>query len=118
MIAWNFDLQEKLVIKSDFVILPVTEDRESMCKGNNRPVDALQQGRIVLTNPSIPSYEDLEDVLFIDHFYEAYTDMINNPSTVIRKIKKAQSLIDQHYTPNAVGKKWEQVYEIVKRNDI
>ena len=44
--------------------------------------------------------------------------MINNPNKVIAKIKKAQSLIDQHYTPNAVGKKWEQVYEIVKRNDI
>ena len=40
------------------------------------------------------------------------------PDSVIKKIKKAQSLIDQHYTPNAVGKKWEQVYEIVKRNDI
>ena len=50
MIAWNFDLQEKLVNKSDFVLLPVTEDRESICKGNNRPIDALQQGKMVLTN--------------------------------------------------------------------
>ena len=118
LIPWDFDKQGKLVEQSDFVVLPVVDDRHSTCKGNNRPIDALQQGRIVLTNPSIPSYEDLEEVLYIDHFYEAYTDMINNPSTVIRKIKKAQSLIDQHYTPNAVGKKWEQVYEIVKRNDI
>ena len=44
--------------------------------------------------------------------------MIENPSMVVNKIKSAQSLIDLHYTPNAVGKKWEQVYEIVKRNDI
>ena len=118
LIPWDFDKQGKLVEQSDFVVLPVVDDRHSTCKGNNRPIDALQQGRIVLTNPSIPSYEDLEDVLFIDHFYEAYTDMINNPNTVMAKIKKAQSLIDKHYTPNAVGKKWEQVYEIVKRNDI
>ena len=118
LIPWDFDKQGKLVEQSDFVVLPVVDDRHSTCKGNNRPIDALQQGRIVLTNPSIPSYEDLEEVLYIDHFYEAYTDMIYNPSAVIRKIKKAQSLIDKHYTPNAVGKKWEQVYEIVKRNDI
>ena len=118
LIPWDFDIQGKLVEQSDFVVLPVTDDRHSQCKGNNRPIDALQQGRIVLTNPSIPSYEDLEEVLYIDHFYEAYTDMINNPNKVIAKIKKAQSLIDQHYTPNAIGKKWEQVYEIVKRNDI
>ena len=118
LLPWDYEKQGKLVEQSDFVILPVVDDRHSQCKGNNRPIDALQQGRIVLTNPSIPSYEDLEEVLYIDHFYEAYTDMINNPDNVIKKIKKAQSLIDQHYTPNAVGKKWEQVYEIVKRNDI
>ena len=118
LIPWDFDKQGKLVEESDFVVLPVTDDRHSQCKGNNRPIDALQQGRIVLTNPSIPSYEDLEEVLYIDHFYEAYTQMINNPRNVINKIKKAQSLIDQHYTPKAVGRKWEQVYEIVKRNDI
>lgn len=118
LIPWDFDKQGKLVEQSDFVVLPVTDDRHSQCKGNNRPIDALQQGRIVLTNPSIPSYEDLEEVLFIDHFYEAYTEMINNPDNVVAKIKKAQSLIDEHYTPKAVGKKWEQVYEIVKRNNI
>ena len=44
--------------------------------------------------------------------------MIDNPNQVISRIKKGQDLIDQHYTPKAVGKKWEQVYEIVKRNDI
>tara|TARA_S200000501_G_scaffold374436_1_gene423996 strand:- start:299 stop:1282 length:984 start_codon:yes stop_codon:yes gene_type:complete len=118
LIPWDFDKQGELVEQSDFVILPVTDDRHSQCKGNNRPIDALQQGRIVLTNPSIPSYEDLEDVLFIDHFYEAYTDMIDNPKMVISKIQNAQKLIDQHYTPKAVAKKWEQIYEIVKRNDI
>ena len=43
---------------------------------------------------------------------------IVNPKSVIDKIKVAQTLIDKDYTPIAIGKKWEQVYEIVKRNDI
>jgi len=118
LIPWNFDEQGKLVEQSDFVVLPVTDDRHSQCKGNNRPIDALQQGRIVLTNPGIPSYEDLADCLYLGHFYESYQLMVDNPKQVIRKIKNAQSLIDEHYTPKAVGKKWEQVYEIVKRNNI
>ena len=118
LIPWDFENQGKLVEQSDFVILPVVDDRHSQCKGNNRPIDALQQGRIVLTNPGIPSYEDLKDCLYLGHFYESYQLMIDNPKQVIGRIKKAQDLIDQHYTPNAVGKKWEQVYEIVKRNDI
>ena len=118
LVPWNFEMQGALVEQSDFVILPVVYDRHSQCKGNNRPIDALQQGRIVLTNPGIPSYEDLDECLFIGHFYEQYKLMIENPPIVVNKIKSAQSLIDLHYTPNAVGKKWEQVYEIVKRNDI
>jgi len=118
LIPWDFEKQAKLVEDSDFVILPVVDDRHSQCKGNNRPIDALQQGRIVLTNPGIPSYEDLSECLIIGHFYESYKIMIENPKMVVDKIKKAQFLIDQSYTPNAVGKKWEQVYEIVKRNDI
>ena len=118
LIPWNFDEQGKLVEQSDFVVLPVTDDRHSQCKGNNRPIDALQQGRIVLTNPGIPSYDDMIESLFIGNFYETYKVMIENPSLVLAKIRNGQSLIDQHYTPKAVGKKWEQVYEIVKRNDI
>ena len=118
LIPWNFDEQGKLVKQSDFVVLPVTDDRHSQCKGNNRPIDALQQGRIVLTNPGIPSYDDMSECLFIGNFYESYRVMIDNPSLVLAKIRNGQSLIDQHYTPKAVGKKWEQVYEIVKRNDI
>ena len=118
LIPWDFENQGKLVEQSDFVILPVVDDRHSQCKGNNRPIDALQQGRIVLTNPGIPSYEDLNECLVIGHFYESYQLMIDNPDMVISKIRNAQNLIDQHYTPLAVGKKWERVYEIVKRNDI
>ena len=118
LIPWNFEKQGELVEQSDFVILPVTDDRHSQCKGNNRPIDALQQGRIVLTNPGIPSYEDIRDCLIMGHFYESYQLMIDNPNMVISKIQNAQKLIDQHYTPKAVAKKWEQIYETVKRNDI
>jgi len=118
LISWDYEKQGKLVEQSDFVVLPVVDDRHSQCKGNNRPIDALQQGRIVLTNPGIPSYDDLADCLYLGHFYESYDLMVNNPKQVISRIKKAQDLIDLHYTPVAVGKKWEQIYEIVKRNNI
>ena len=118
LIAWDYTLQEKLVNKSDFVLLPVTEDRESMCKGNNRPIDALQQGRMVLTNPGIPSYEDLKDFLYIGDLYEMYQGMINQPGQVVSKIKRAQEFIEQNYSPKAIARKWEQVYENIGRNNI
>ena len=118
LIPWDYENQGRLVEQSDFVVLPVVDDRHSQCKGNNRPIDALQQGRAVLTNPGIPSYDELFNCLFVGHFYETYRVMIDNPKLVIDKIKLAQTIIDKDYTPKAIGKKWEQVYEIVKRNDI
>jgi len=118
LIPWDYENQGRLVEQSDFVVLPVVDDRHSQCKGNNRPIDALQQGRAVLTNPGIPSYDELFNCLFVGHFYETYKIMIDNPKLVIDKIKLAQTIIDKDYTPKAIGKKWEQVYEIVKRNDI
>ena len=88
LIDWNFDKQEQLVNESDFVLLPVTSDRESRCKGNNRPIDALQQGRIVLTNPGIKSYEDLKNYLYIGDFHTTYSLMLENPEQVLYKIKQ------------------------------
>lgn len=89
LINWNFDKQEQLVNESDFVLLPVTSDRESRSKGNNRPIDALQQGRIVLTNPGIKSYEDLKKYLYIGDFYTTYKLMLENPEEVLSKIRNA-----------------------------
>ena len=111
LINWNFDKQEQLVNESDFVLLPVTSDRESRSKGNNRPIDALQQGRIVLTNPGIKSYEDLKKYLYIGDFYTTYKLMLENPEEVISKITNAQTYINEHYTPKAIGLKWKRVYD-------
>ena len=111
LIDWNFDKQEQLVNESDFVLLPVTSDRESRSKGNNRPIDALQQGRIVLTNPGIKSYEDLKKYLYIGDFYTTYKLMLENPEEVISKITNAQTYINEHYTPKAIGLKWKRVYD-------
>jgi hypothetical protein len=111
LIPWDFDEQGKLVEECDFVVLPVADDRHSTCKGNNRPIDALQQGRMVLTNPGIPSYNDLYDFLYVGDFYKMYQEMIDSPGKVISKITEAQKFIDKHYSPEAIAKKWIKVYE-------
>ena len=110
IIPWDFNEQGKLVEEADFVLLPVVSDRHSSCKGNNRPIDALQQGRIVLTTPGIPSYHDLEKFLYIGDLGKKYQEMIDNPKEVIQKIEKAQKFIERTYSPKAIATKWEEVY--------
>ena len=113
LIPWDFNKQGELVKEADFVLLPVVSDRHSSCKGNNRPIDALQQGRMVLTTPGIPSYHDLEKFLYIGDLGKKYQEMLKNPEEVLRKIKKAQAFIDRTYTPKAIANKWEEVYKTV-----
>ena len=118
LIEWDFDEQGKLVEESDFVMLPVVDDKHSSCKGNNRPIDALQQGRMVLTNPGIPSYEDLKDFLYIGDMSEIYQEMINQPDLVVDKITKAQEFIAQNYSPNSISKKWIEIYKTLTPSSI
>ncbi len=113
LIPWEFHEQAKLVEESDFVLLPVVSDRHSSCKGNNRPIDALQQGRMVLTTPGIPSYHDLEKFLYIGDLGKKFQQMLDNPEEVIKKIEKAQKFIERTYSPKAVANKWEEVYKKV-----
>ncbi len=47
-----------------------------------------------------------------------YQEMIKNPGQVIGKIMRAQEFIEQNYSPKAIAKKWEQVYENISRNNI
>ena len=37
--------------------------------------------------------------------------MLENPEEVISKITNAQTYINEHYTPKAIGLKWKRVYD-------
>ena len=53
------------------------------------------------------------------HFcYSEVKEMIKNPGQVVSKIMRAQEFIEQNYSPKAIAKKWEQVYENISRNNI
>ena len=115
---WSFEAQEDMINKSDIVLLPVTNDKEARCKGNNRPIDALQSGKFVLTNPGIPSYEILKNYISVDNLCKGYKHALENPKMINEMIKKGQEEIDKNYTPIAIANKWRQVYEDIMRNNV
>lgn len=116
---WTFELQEVLVNQADIILLPTHWDRESMCKGNNRPIDAIQMGKFVLTNPGIPSYEKIREHMWCGYIGEGFKWITNpnNTKAILSKIKNGQTMIDEFYTPKAVGRQWENVYNIVKKDE-
>ena len=77
-----------------------------------------KQGRMVLSNPGINSYEILKEFLYIGNLCEEYKKAIDNPEKINDKIMKAQIEIDKNYSPKAIANKWEKVYENVNNNNI
>lgn len=109
-IDWSFELQEKLVQESDFILLPIayTEKKKAFLKskGNNRPIDGIQQGKFVITNDTIPSYVDLNNFIWTGDIAEGLKYAIDNPNEVVQKITLGQQHINKYYTPSRIVKKW------------
>lgn len=112
-VEWSYDAQEELVKKADFVFMPVGDKSKHeifvKSKGNNRPVDAIQQGKFVLTNRTIPSYLELEKYLYAGDVFDGLTFAINNPKVVYDKIASGQRYIRKNYLPVTIAQKWLEV---------
>ena len=112
-IKWSFKIQGEIVRQSDIVLLPVNNDHEmTMYKGHNRPVDALRQGRLVITNAKIPSWLLLQRFIWCGDINEGIKWAINNPKEVKQKVKEGQSFVKNNFTPEIITKKWEKVYNV------
>tara|TARA_B100001093_G_C26621292_1_gene924754 strand:- start:346 stop:978 length:633 start_codon:yes stop_codon:yes gene_type:complete len=112
-IKWSYNLQGEMVRQSDIVLLPVNNDHEmTQYKGNNRPVDALRQGRFVITNATIPSWQKLNKFIWCGDINEGIKWAINNPKEVIKKVEEGQKLVASIYTPEKITREWERVYNV------
>lgn len=110
---WSYDAQEELVKKADFIFMPVSNHQKHeifvKSKGNNRPVDAIRQGKFVLTNNIIPSYLELSKFLYAGDVFEGLNFAINNPKIVYDKITAGQKYIEKKYLPSVIAQKWLNV---------
>jgi len=112
-IMWSYKLQGEMVRQSDIVLLPVNNDHEmTRYKGNNRPVDALRQGRFVITNATIPSWQKLNKFIWCGDINKGIDWAINNPKEVIKMVEEGQKFVNNNFTPEVITKQWERVYNV------
>lgn len=110
-INWNFDTQYNLVRNCDFVFLPVSQKNKHLhfikSKGNNRPIDALRQGKFVITTDQIPSYKELSSFIYAkENVFDGIDYAINNSFEIFEKIKNGQQYIKNNYDPIVIAQKW------------
>jgi glycosyltransferase involved in cell wall biosynthesis len=117
---YNFTEQEKLIKMSDIILLPIRSKNFSAKtiyqKSPNRILDAIQMGKIVITNSGVASYEKLRDFvywMYNENYGEAINWLLNNREQVIKKITYGQNYIDHYHTPEVIGKKWIEIERLV-----
>ena len=117
---YDYDEQERLIKDSDIILLPInSKDFNKHIvyqKSPNRVIDAIQMGKIVITNSGVASYEKFKDFVYWNenhNYEEAINWILNNKEQVIKKITEGQKYIDQHHTPEIIGKQWIGIEKIV-----
>lgn len=114
---WSYEKQGEVVRESDITIIPIRPYSSNVLfKSPNRIIDAIQQGRLVFTNPGVASYEPLRDFVIMrddSNFGESLKWALNNKDQVIDKIKKGQDYILKHHTPEIIGQKWVELEKII-----
>ena len=117
---YNFTEQEKLIKMSDIILLPIRSKSFNVKtiyqKSPNRVIDAIQMGKIVITNSGVASYEKLKDFvywMYNENYGEAIYWLLNNREQVIKKVTEGQQYINQHHTPEIIGKRWIEIEKII-----
>ena len=114
---WTYELQDQIVDDCHFIILPIVNVNENIsAKSPNRLIDGIQRGKLVLTNAGVDSYATFQNFsYFVPNFNYGHGLLyaINNRDEVLTNIKRGQLYIDQHHTPEVIGKKWIEIERLV-----
>ena len=114
---WTYELQDQIVDDCHFVLIPIVSVNENIsAKSPNRLIDGIQRGKLVLTNTGVDSYEPFRNFsYFVSDFNygQGLKYAINNRNEVLQNIKAGQLYIDQHHTPEIIGKKWIEIERLV-----
>lgn len=115
-IQWRPNLVEAIIKDYDIVLLPTDLSKEShKCKSPNRAVDAINAGKLVITNNK-DIYESLLPFLvyadkleYIRSFINAYS----NPdfSVIADKIEKGQKFIRENFNDDVILRAWLGVFK-------
>ena len=82
-------------------------------KSPNRVIDAIQQGKYVITNNGVDSYKELKDYIHIGNITEGLKWALNNKDQVIEKIKKGQEYVLKNHSPKIIGQRWIETEKLV-----
>lgn len=111
-VHWSLSNRERALEDHDLVIIPPLSAarREARdVKSSNRIVDSLMAGRMVVAD-TIPSYEPFRKWAWLgEDMAEGIRFVMKHKKEIPARITAAQDYIEQHYSPEVIARRWEDV---------
>jgi glycosyltransferase involved in cell wall biosynthesis len=114
MYHWSFEKQGQIVKDCDIVLIPLPKGMPLVqVKSPNRVIDGLQQGKFVIANEGVDSYEKFKDYICLGSIKDGLNWALNNKEEVIEKIKRGQQYIEQYHSAEEIGRRWIETENLV-----
>ena len=113
---WSRDTMRDGIEECDAVVIPTRlDDPTKLVKSNNRMVQALWAGRLVLAHP-VESYRALGAYSWIGTDLVAGIEWaLANPREVLRRIAAGQKHVEAHYAPQVIARQWDAALKAASR---
>lgn len=113
-VPWSVSNRQQALRDTDLVIippLPAARREARDTKSSNRIVDSLLAGRMVVAD-AIPSYEPFRAWAWLgEDMEEGIRWVLEHKTKIPSRIAAAQEYIEQHYSPEVIARRWEDVLE-------
>ena len=100
---------------SDVVIVPNSQSRYSICKSANRAVLSLSQGTPVVASRT-PALDLLNGCVYLDDWEAGLRTYLLNPAIADAHVQKAQQVIEQNLSGEAIAQKWSDLLNQITQN--
>ena len=117
---WSYEAQGQMVRESDIVLIPLTHLNPGdqrygrvSTKSHNRLVDAIAQGRWVVTSP-MPQYRPLQKYSWQGEMIKGISYYMNNKKEVKDRITQGQTWIKKRASRKTAAKQLIRIYEDLK----
>ena len=112
-VPWKPNLVETMIEDYDVVLVPTTQEEWTKCKSPNRVVDAINAGKLVITDDA-ELYKEFKDFIIVvdgvDSVKEALEFYKEKPEEVKEMITKGQKYITKRYNDGVILDKWLKVF--------
>ncbi len=111
---WSPEALDQALSIADVAIIPNSQDVFSIGKSANRTVLCLQAGLPVVATPT-RALDPLAGAIWTDDPLQGLKQYLSDPVRVKTDLLKAGELIQTHFSLDAVGLQWQQLYRSVLR---